>query len=111
MLGTAHLSAIAVTAALLVAPTPASSQQSAEQRGEALVTRHCAMCHGIGRSTTSPNPSAPSFRTLSATYDLATLEEQLGKGALFGHPMMPNFALTPGEARAVVRYLQSVRDR
>src|SRR5438105_3332748 len=90
MRGASYLSAVAAAAYLVMVPSVASAQHSAEQRGEALVTLHCAMCHGIGRSTTSPNPSAPSFRTLGETYNLATLEEGLGKGALLGHPMMPN---------------------
>ena|ERR1041385_7968736 len=106
-----HLSFVTVLALLVFTPALALVQRSPEQRGEVLVIRHCAICHGIGRSTSSPNPNARPFRTLSATLNLESLEEPLSKGALFGHPMMPSFALTASEARAIVRYLQSIQDR
>ena len=34
-------------------------------RGELLISQHCAMCHAIGRSETSPNAMARPFEPLA----------------------------------------------
>jgi cytochrome c len=85
--------------------------QSVTSRGELLVSQHCAMCHAIGRSETSPNAMARPFHTLSRSYPIDSLEERLRNGALFGHPMMPGFVFSPQETNAIVRYLQSIQDQ
>ena len=103
--------AMLVAAALVCGQGFALAQGSPQSRGEALVSQHCAMCHAIGRSDTSPNAMARSFRTLGRTYPIETLEQQLSNSSLLGHPMMPRFTLTPREARAIVRYLQSIQEQ
>jgi cytochrome c len=87
------------------------AEGSAISRGESLVSQHCAMCHAIGRSETSPNAMARPFRLLGGTVSIESLEESLRNGALLGHPMMPGFAFSPGDASAIVRYLQSIQSR
>jgi mono/diheme cytochrome c family protein len=101
--------AIAVFLALCCGPTIA--QQTAESRGEALVLRHCAMCHATGRAVTSPLAPAPPFRTLGLSRPIESLEEPLRNGALLGHPAMPGFSFSPRQASEIVRYLQSIQDR
>ena len=102
--------AMLVAATLVCGDGRALAQGSPQSRGEALVSQHCAMCHAIGRGGTSPNAMARSFRTLGRTYPIETLEQQLSNGSLLGHPMMPSFTLTPRDARAIVRYLQSIQE-
>lgn len=103
---------VAATAAFwLVGQGAALAQGSPEMRGEALVSQHCAMCHATGRAASSPNAMARPFRTLGQTYAIASLEEPLRNGALFGHPMMPGFAFSARDAHAIVRYLQSIQQR
>ena len=85
--------------------------QSAISQGELLVSQHCAMCHAIGCSETSPNAIARPFRTLGRSYPIESLEEPLRNGALFGHPMMPGFVFSHQETNAIVRYLQSIQDQ
>ena len=80
-----------VFAILAMCTTSAHAQRSPENRGEDLVSRHCAMCHAIGRSGTSPDSKAPSFRTLGQRVPLDSLQEPLGRGLLSGHPEMPKF--------------------
>src|SRR5439155_929402 len=71
---------------------PAVPPSAAEiTRGEALLGRHCASCHAVGRSGTSPHVSAPAFRTLSQRYKIEALEEALAEGLSSGHPDMPEF--------------------
>jgi mono/diheme cytochrome c family protein len=87
------------------------AQQSLEARGEALLSRHCAMCHAIGRVGMSPHSTAPAFRTLGQRYPIESLQEALGEGLLSGHPDMPEFAFEPQDVGAIIRYLQSIQER
>jgi cytochrome c len=100
-----------VFAILAMCTTSAHAQRSPEARGEDLVSRHCAMCHAIGRSGTSPNSKAPPFRTLSQRMPLDSLESPLGKGVLSGHPEMPEFAFPQQDVGAILRYLRSIQER
>jgi cytochrome c len=82
-----------------------------EKRGEALVSRHCSMCHATGRTGTSPHAEAPPFRTLGRKYPVSSLEEALGEGVISGHPDMPEFKFPPGDVGAIVAYLTSIQER
>ncbi len=82
-----------------------------EGRGEALLSRHCAMCHAIGRSGGSPTSIAPPFRTLGHRYKLESLEEALGEGIMTGHPAMPEFSFAPRDVGAIIAYLRSIQER
>jgi mono/diheme cytochrome c family protein len=79
--------------------------------GRALVEEHCAICHAIDTSGTSPNRLAPPFRRLSELYSLDDLQQRLETGTLFpAHPQMPNFRVSRGAARAITIYLRSIQD-
>jgi len=100
-----------VFAILAMCTTSAHAQRSPENRGEDLVSRHCAMCHAIGRSGTSPDSKAPSFRTLGQRVPLDSLQEPLGRGLLSGHPEMPEFVFPQQDVSAILRYLRSIQER
>jgi cytochrome c len=85
--------------------------QDQVKRGEALLTRHCASCHAIGRTGESQHAQAPAFRTLSRRYKIEALEEALGEGILSGHPDMPEFRFSPGDVGAVIAYLEAIQER
>jgi mono/diheme cytochrome c family protein len=103
---------ILALAALLLTPCFAFAQDVPQvRRGEALLTRHCAMCHAVGRTGTSPHAQAPAFRTLSQRYKIAALEEALGEGLLSGHPDMPEFRFSAGDVGAVIAYLEAIQER
>lgn len=102
---------IASPASLLVLASACLAQPSERDRGESLLGRHCAMCHAIGRSGTSPHGAAPPFRILGQRYALESLEEGLGEGLLTGHPDMPEFRFSPRDVGAIVRYLNSIQER
>ena len=107
-----YLKLLAATLAVLATcAVTASAQPSAETRGEALLSRHCAMCHAIGRSGTSPHAVAPPFRSLAQRYPIESLEESLGEGLLSGHPDMPEFSFPPRDVGAIIRYLRSIQQR
>jgi cytochrome c len=102
-----------VTPAALAAITVscATRLSAQENRGEALLSRHCAMCHAIGPAGRSPHAEAPPFRILGQRYPLNSLEEALGEGLLSGHPDMPEFRFAPRDVGAIIRYLQSIQSR
>ncbi|MGA2128951.1 MAG: cytochrome c, partial [Xanthobacteraceae bacterium] len=91
-----------------VGPARAQDTAAQEKRGEALVSRHCSMCHATGRTGSSTHAEAPPFRTLSRKYPIASLEEALGEGIISGHPDMPEFKFPPGDVGAIVAYLTSI---
>jgi cytochrome c len=105
-----------IPAPLILAPvvvlawsTAIKAQDSPQNRGEALVSRHCAMCHAIGRTGSSSHVAAPPFRTLGQRYPIESLEEALGEGILSGHPDMPEFVFEPRDVGAIIRYLRSIQ--
>jgi mono/diheme cytochrome c family protein len=102
---------LAAFAVLLAWLAPFAFAQRTPERGEALLSEHCAMCHAIGRVGTSPHATAPAFRILGRRYPIESLEEALGEGLLSGHPDMPEFAFGPSDVGAIIRYLQSIQER
>jgi cytochrome c len=94
---------------VLVSSAFAQHTSASARRGERLVSAHCAICHAIGRSGTSPHPVAPPFRTLFQRYPLESLVESLGEGLTSGHPDMPTFVFSPGDVGAILSYLQSIQ--
>lgn len=101
-----------IGAALVVlSVTAAHAQRLPEARGEDLLSRHCAMCHAIGRIGASPIAKAPPFRTLGRLMPLESLQEPLGSGLLHGHPEMPKFAFPQQDVDAILRYLGSIQER
>ena len=98
-------------AILALCATSAHAQRSPEDRGEDLVSRHCAMCHAIGRSGTSPDSKAPLLRALTQRGLLDSLESSLEKGQLSGHPQMPAFLFQQQDVSAIMRYLRSIQER
>jgi cytochrome c len=95
---------------LLCLAGAAHAQERAERaRGEVLVQRHCALCHSVGTSGTSPNAAAPAFRELHRRYSIENLSEALAEGMLVGHPAMPEFEFQPQDIRAIVSYLKSIQ--
>ena len=103
---------IAIPAVLVMSSTGSLAQRSPQDnRGEALLSRHCAMCHAIGTSGTSPHAAAVPFRILGQRYPLESLEEALGEGLLSGHPDMPEFRFAPRDVGAIIGYLKSIQER
>lgn len=86
-------------------PAPSLSDQ-----GRAFVTARCSTCHAVERSGESPVAEAPPFRTLSARYPLENLAEGLAEGLYVGHPVMPEFELTPDEVDAVIAWIGAIQD-
>ena len=102
---------IVTFAVLAVFATAAYAQRSPEDRGEDLISRHCAMCHAIGRRGTSPDSKAPPLHSLTQRGLFGSLESSLEKGSLSGHPQMPEFSFQQQDVSAILRYLMSIQDR
>ena len=102
--------AIAILAAYAASEASPRSSQEIE-RGRAFAQRHCATCHAVGRTGTSPYALAPPFRTLHERYDVEALAEALAEGIVVGHGgarQMPQFVLSPTEIDDLLAYLKSL---
>ena len=89
----------------------AAAAEGDVKRGEALVTRHCAACHAVGRVGAGLHPQAPPFRSLGSRYPVDALEEALGEGIVSGHPDMPEFRFSGPDVGAIIAYLKSIQQR
>lgn len=107
-----HRAGILAVALVIAAAWRALAQDAGvmERRGAALVTRHCAMCHAVGRYDDSVEREAPPMRAIARRIPLERLQSQLGAGLLGGHPRMPKFTFEPRDAAAIVRYLRSIQE-
>ena len=109
--------AAALLLAACAAPAPdaveatapaASAEPGPVARGRALAQSVCSRCHAVARSGSSPVPVAPRFRDLHQRYPVNSLEESLAEGIVVGHPLMPQFELSPGQIADLVAYLRSL---
>src|SRR5688572_21297232 len=101
----------AVTAIVYVGSAASAELSQDVQRGRAIAERHCATCHAVGRTGTSPYASAPPFRTLHERYDVEALAEALAEGIVVGHGgarQMPQFMLAPAAIDDLLAYLKSL---
>jgi mono/diheme cytochrome c family protein len=94
----------------LAAPVVLAQSDDVEE-GRLIAKKFCGGCHAIGTSGLSNNPKAPPFRTLSAKYNVESLQESLGEGIVVGHPAMPQFQFKPGDVGAIIAYLKSLSGR
>ena len=86
----------------------AVGQATPTERGRAIAEKHCARCHAVGLTGTSPMSLAPSFRDLSQRYPIESLAEALAEGIVTGHPAMPHFTFHPREIDALLTYIGSL---
>jgi len=106
-----RLSVCGVFVLVTAYPAFCQDQTALERRGETLLSRHCAMCHAVGRSGGSPQFDAPPFRAIGDRYPLDRLEEALRAGLQAGHPGMPKFTFDASDARSILTYLRSIQER
>ena len=100
---------LAGAVALLILAGAAGAQTTPVSRGGALVASHCARCHATGATGDSPNPAAPQFRRLHERYPVSSLAESLVEGIFVGHPPMPGFQFSAGDAQDIIAYLDSIQ--
>lgn len=51
---------------------------------------------------------APPFRALPDRYPVEHLAEALAEGVVTGHPSMPQFAFSPAEIDALLRFIDNL---
>ena len=101
-------SAFALIAALLAADVAVAPADPALENGRHIAERDCAACHSVGLSDESPNPAAPTFRTLRLRYNPISLERRLARIPARGHSTMPPRMLSPSDVPDLVAYIQSL---
>ena len=79
------------------------------QDGREIAEAECARCHAVGEYGDSPNPMAPTFRTVLSRYRSEVLQEELVNGIRVAHPM-PDFQFNAQSTDALIMYLQSIQE-
>jgi mono/diheme cytochrome c family protein len=92
-------------AAVLLAAAPVAAQEAEE--GLRLAIANCSQCHALGESDASPFKDAPPFRTIHDWYREGELEQVFKEGIVASHPAMPQWKMTPGQARALAAFIMS----
>lgn len=114
----AAMAGLALTGCIAPAvPQPPSATATASESdhdslvsdGRDIAEGQCARCHAVGRIGESPNPAAPTFRTVLSRYRADVLEEELTAGIRVSHPM-PEFQFNPQGVHALVAYLRSIQE-
>jgi mono/diheme cytochrome c family protein len=80
--------------------------------GQALVEQHCAKCHAIGKTDTSPYPGAQPFRNLGQRWRRDQLGQALQAGIIAEHDRadvrVPPMKISAAEAEALLDYLDTI---
>ena len=86
---------------------PALSRSA--QRGLAFAQTHCAACHGVSASTSSPNPESPPFEDVANTPGLTrtTLRRFLSDSHNF--PAAMQFSVTTAQIRDLSAYIVTLQ--
>ena len=88
--------------------TAAAESERIVREGKSVVERHCSPCHAVGTIGESPNPKAPTFRSLHARHPMQGLREPLTRGMAAPHDVMPKFNLPDDDIDRVVAYINSL---
>ena len=104
--------AIALCALASCAAPPADeapvSPEALARDGRDIAEAQCSACHAVGEYGESPNPAAPTFRTVLSRYRAEVLQEELIEGIQVNH-QMPDFQFNPQGADALIAYLHSIQ--
>lgn len=102
---------IALLFAMIATPGVSHGQDAsrAVRRGERLVSAHCVMCHATRGG--SSHREAPELAIVLQRYPVESLQESLTEGLTSGHPDMPVFRFSDGDAAAILAYLRSIQRR
>ncbi len=83
--------------------------EGAKIRGRQTAEQHCAACHAVGKSGTSPRPGAPTFADLSRRYAAPGLIRELEASSAVGHYGMPVVTTSAAEREDLAAYVQSLK--
>ena len=100
---------LSLLASAALVGSPAVSQSSPRERGEAIAKKLCARCHAVTDTGESPMGLAPPFRDLSRRYPIENLAEALAEGIVTGHPAMPRFTFEPREIGDLLTYISGLK--
>jgi mono/diheme cytochrome c family protein len=99
---------ILATLALALAASPAHAADAKDiAEGKRLAHINCAVCHALGAVGPSPLLAAPPFRELHQNYDEGELEDSFNDGIATSHPAMPDWQMSPDQARELAAFIMS----
>ena len=88
---------------------PARAEDVSLSAGRRLAATRCGSCHAVDMAGESPNPRAPRFRDLGASFPFDGLRVALMQGMIVGHPQMPIIHLTQAESGDLIAYVRSLQ--
>lgn len=98
----------ALTLSMLPIGTAAAQQDGNRLRGHEMARQNCAECHAVeDNDARSPNPDAPTFRTIAAVPGMTALA--LTAALNTSHRSMPNILLTREEQANLIAYILSLK--
>jgi mono/diheme cytochrome c family protein len=101
------LAAVGVAASISGCASGRGDRAAAVARGEALATRACGNCHGLGPAGVSSFPGAPAFRDMRFDYDAISYERSMAAWHL-GHVDMPPAEISLDDVRDIGAYVRSL---
>jgi cytochrome c len=93
-------------AVFVLAPALAIADDASE--GRKLAELNCARCHSIAVLGNSPFPAAPPFREVYKDFDESELQDAFMDGIPTRHPAMPDWDMTPDQARELAAFIMSL---
>ena len=96
--------------ACILATTHVAADDNASKatNGKALLATHCARCHSIDKTGSSPLRNAPPLRYIYRDYPIERLEFELSEGIGSRHPAMPQIQFLTEQIDTIVKYLESL---
>jgi mono/diheme cytochrome c family protein len=86
----------------------AADSSSRKLDGRAVLEKHCASCHSLGKTGESPLKQAPPLREIYRSYPIARLEFELSEGIGSRHRDMPQIQFSTEEIAKILEYLSSL---
>jgi cytochrome c len=77
------------------------------EHGRKLAEANCARCHALDAASASPFKDAPPFRDIHPLYEEGELEDAFNDGIVVAHPAMPDWNMSPDQARALTAFIMS----
>jgi cytochrome c len=103
-----HRVSILIVGLMIINNSGANADDADVHNGKLLVEANCAVCHSVAPTGTSPMRDAPALRDITTHYTMAELEDALNEGVATEHPAMPDWHMTPDQAREISAYIMSL---
>lgn len=88
---------------------PAPALSSSAKRGLAFAQQHCAVCHGVIRNSSSPNPESPPFEEIANREGLTGMTLRQFLQDSHNYPEAMNFKVERRRIRDLADYVVTLK--